>query len=201
MGCRLDFLVNTRVEGLGVSQWTADSLRVCLCACVYFQHLGISGHLSKQTFPVHLFMHTHTIVCLQTWFPVYVCLVLSAESVHYCHGRCILRPVPWLLLLAHRDAFSCSQRHFAWWDWAMASIRTDGTIWRETGKEEVEGGREGEVKGRKKWRMTEKRRCSCKDGVMLGGVIAGAEMGKRRVILVHIELCVHSNGQTAGHYW
>lgn len=46
----------------------------------------------------------------------------------------------------------------------MVSIRTDGTIWRETGKEEVEGAREGEVEAR----ITEKRRYKCRGRVIAG---------------------------------
>lgn len=147
--------------GGGVSQCTADPL--CICLCVHILLLRISGHLSKQTFIVHLFMHAHarlsadliSCVCARLFVCVSRalgaqsrphCWALSAESVHYCHGRCILQPVPWLSLLAHRDAFSCSQRHFAWWAWAMASIRTDGSIWGERAEEEAQGGRE------KKWR-------------------------------------------------
>lgn len=57
----------------------------------------------------------------------------------------------------------------------MASIRTDGTIWRERGKEEgeegIEGGREKSV-----GRITERRRRSrYKDGVMLRRVIVGRD--------------------------
>lgn len=160
------------VEGLGVSQCTADSLGFCVRVYI-FQPSGISRHIFKQTSIVRLFMYAHPCLRADLIPSVHICMsrplsrpqcwALGAESVHYCHGRCILQSVPWLSLWAHRDAFSCGQRHFAWLAWAMVSIRTDGTIWREIGKEEGEGARVGEVEGR----ITEKRSYTCKERVIV----------------------------------
>lgn len=67
----------------------------------------------------------------------------------------------------------------------MASIRTDGTIWRKRGKGEAEE------------RITERRRYRCEDGVNVEESNGGERLG---VILVYAEQCVLSYGQTAGHY-
>lgn len=72
----------------------------------------------------------------------------------------------------------------------MASIRTDGTIWQATGKK-----KESESGG-----LLKKGRCPRNDGAAAVGSNSGQRWVKRRVMLVHTELCAHSNGQTAGHY-
>lgn len=112
------------------------------------EDLGVSGDRSPIASCVCLW--SDAVVGVQSWFPgVRACLFWGrhverrgTESVHLCHARCVLRPVPRLSLQARREEFSCSQRHFAWWAWPIAPMRTDRTTWRETGKD-TEGGSEG----------------------------------------------------------